>query len=478
MAAITTIAGLSAGFTYVYSSLLESRVGKWFDELFNSLDADLRIFDRKTGTWTGGAYFVDGLTSKTAVLEAIRDLITYADQNAQFPDVSYGMQAELYLKGRESRQQLYGIVDGSLFERLGKPLGIGEADVLGIGNNRSYYTRLSNGRRYLALEERDSLSLPVPVWQRDRVRAEFRTFQGWQIAYLDDAGNIQAIPTIAANPNNTPLLKLGNRNDNQVGGAFGADYLNGEAGNDSLKGNQGDDTLLGGEGKDNIQADEGNDIAFGGAGQDTIIGGAGNDQLFGGSYDLTSGTWSNDDAGDNLYGGEGNDSLYGNTGWDYLSGGNGDDLLVGHTIFPTASSSEADTLVGNAGRDRFVLGSQQGRYYSNGSTEIEVWGKGERLALKVAPKDYAFLPDFNPSEGDVIVLKGAASQYKFMDIRNGEFLPSGNPWLQYFPANNTSAAIVLDKNQDREISTGDEVVGILGGYSSSSLSFQSGFQFV
>mgnify|MGYP006144551627 FL=1 len=87
---------------------------------------------------------------------------------------------------------------------------------------------------------------------------------------------------------------------------------------------------------------------------DIIYGSAQNDYIFGA------------DGGDKLYGGLGNDTLAGGEGNDYLAGGDGDDILQGSDTLnyyygiPGLTVPEYDTLVGGAGRDTFVIGTNRG----------------------------------------------------------------------------------------------------------------------
>ncbi|MCZ8121739.1 MAG: hemolysin [Microcystis sp. LE18-22.4A] len=87
---------------------------------------------------------------------------------------------------------------------------------------------------------------------------------------------------------------------------------------------------------------------------DIIYGSAQNDYIFGA------------DGGDKLYGGLGNDTLAGGEGNDYLDGGDGDDILQGSDTLnyyygiPSLTVPEYDTLVGGAGRDTFVIGTNRG----------------------------------------------------------------------------------------------------------------------
>jgi uncharacterized repeat protein (TIGR01451 family) len=104
----------------------------------------------------------------------------------------------------------------------------------------------------------------------------------------------------------------------------------------------------------------GNDFVYGrnntSAANDVLSGGAGNDLLEG------------RDGPDTINGGLGNDKLFGGLGNDALNGGDGNDILFGSYGF--------DVMTGGAGADKFVV--RQG--------------------------DFDRIMDFNPAEGDKIVL--------------------------------------------------------------------------
>ncbi|MBO9502974.1 hypothetical protein J7346_14795, partial [Brevundimonas sp. A19_0] len=119
-----------------------------------------------------------------------------------------------------------------------------------------------------------------------------------------------------------------------------------------LRGAETDDILTGGALDDLLQ---------GLAGRDTLSGGAGNDVMEGG------------DGADTLTGGDGNDRLL---------GGDGDDVLIGGAGF--------DHMVGGAGADRF---------------EFDISGNS---------LDRIF--DFNPAEGDTIVIRGVSLSYTIGDF--------------------------------------------------------------
>ena len=103
---------------------------------------------------------------------------------------------------------------------------------------------------------------------------------------------------------------------------------------------------------------------------------------------------------DELKGNDGNDVLIGGTGNDVLKGENDNDILIGVDPLSTiAGRGEYDTLTGGKGVDRFVLGDTKLVYYNDGNNT----NKGL--------SDYAAILDFDVKEGDVIQLKGTASDY-------------------------------------------------------------------
>jgi ABC-type amino acid transport substrate-binding protein len=146
-----------------------------------------------------------------------------------------------------------------------------------------------------------------------------------------------------------PDLILGGWGADSLNGAAGQDQISGEGGNDVVSGGLGDDQIDGGSGDDHVLGDEGADALTGGIGHDSLSGGSGKDILRG-------------DAGD--------DHLFGDSGDDKLDGGSGNDLLDG--------GSGRNILYGNSGADRFLLRAP--------GSEVDL------------------LLDFNPLEGDQMVV--------------------------------------------------------------------------
>ncbi len=165
------------------------------------------------------------------------------------------------------------------------------------------------------------------------------------------------------------------------------DDLIGTSGDDIIDALAGDDTLKGLGGDDNLLGNDDNDKLIGNGGNDTLIGGAGNDHLLAGN---------------------GNDSLIGGAGNDKLLGGKGNDILIGvDDSSATPGAGEKDTLKGQDGADRFILGDSNAVFYDdNGATVAE-----GRLGK-------AIISDFVIGE-DIIQLNGSASNYNLQITNNG-----------------------------------------------------------
>jgi Ca2+-binding RTX toxin-like protein len=159
-------------------------------------------------------------------------------------------------------------------------------------------------------------------------------------------------------------LVYGQHGDDTIYGGLGNDRLRGNPDNDTIYGEGGHDYLIGDQGDDHLIGGSGNDTAHSWIGNDTLEGNGGNDSLFAGDGDdIVDGGSGNDLIGgeggnDILRGGSGNDSVYGQGGDDLVYGGAGVDIVVGNdgndSLFGGDYSSN-DTLVGNAGMDRFLV---------------------------------------------------------------------------------------------------------------------------
>ncbi|BFM39775.1 Calx-beta domain-containing protein [Synechocystis sp. LKSZ1] len=255
-------------------------------------------------------------------------------------------------------------------------------------------------------------------------------------------------------------LDGGAGNDTLIGGT-GADNITGGEGNDSIFGGAGDDQLFGGAGNDSLDGGAGNDYFREVPEADVFIGGPGNDRLdlygtlagitvtynnINGGTTSTGGTikeieqlffFGNAEGGDDkidasaalyaqlegkagndtliggsgddgLSGGDDDDSLQGGAGRDQLFGGAGNDSLVGvnpNTLNP--GFGEVDYQLGGPGADRFVLGDANVYYYD------------DRNPNSNGTNDYADIADFNPTEGDVVQLRGTANRYRLqVDLNN------------------------------------------------------------
>ncbi len=159
-------------------------------------------------------------------------------------------------------------------------------------------------------------------------------------------------------------LVYGQHGVDTIYGGIGNDRLRGNPGNDIIYGESGDDYLLGDQGDDHLIGGEDDDVLISWTGNDTLEGNGGSDSIFAGEGDDTvDGGSGNDliggDAGnDILRGGPGNDAVYGQGGNDFVYGGTGVDTVVGNdgddSLFGGDYASN-DTLVGNAGKDRFLV---------------------------------------------------------------------------------------------------------------------------
>lgn len=150
-----------------------------------------------------------------------------------------------------------------------------------------------------------------------------------------------------------------------ISGTGGGDVIAAGLNDDSVNANNGNDTVWGGSGHDTVSGGLGNDVLSGGTGDDLLSGQAGNDTILGG---YGSGR---------LFGGSGNDVLAGKHGADTIDGGDGDDFLNGGYGW--------DEMIGGSGQDRFY-------HYGNNQHFGTEW-----------------VHDFDPLEGDLLVLDGAAS---------------------------------------------------------------------
>lgn len=200
----------------------------------------------------------------------------------------------------------------------------------------------------------------------------------------------------------------------------------------------------------------------------------------------------------NIFGSSNNDVIYGGYGDDIISGSGGNDILSGFTPFfqiktDDANKDEVDVLTGGIGEDLFILGSENGRFYQNTPTsgdndvEINPYKEGSSTFLNldnITPQDFALITDFNPEEGDKLLLKGPGSfstnegdfnTYRVIGIKNSVFtniegLASQINILSLDP-NAYSSAIVYSQgfNKTETDIREDDIVAILPGNSENPL---------
>lgn len=231
-----------------------------------------------------------------------------------------------------------------------------------------------------------------------------------------DAGGIDTLDLSGFTGNS--VLELGDGNFSNAGGltkniaiAYGVTIENGVtgSGDDALVGNAvgnrlvagaGSDTVTGLAGNDALSGGDGADLIYGNVGLDAVSGGGGNDTLFGGQNDEMlgrSGTIPAYRHGvETLFGGDGADLAYGNVGTDLLFGNTGDDTLYG--------GQDDDTLRGGFGNDLLIGGLGDDVLYGNLGNDTLIGGGGADLFVLAHEADTAFILDFDPAEGDIVLI--------------------------------------------------------------------------
>jgi Ca2+-binding RTX toxin-like protein len=206
-----------------------------------------------------------------------------------------------------------------------------------------------------------------------------------------------------------------------IAGTDASDFLAAGNTNDRVVGNGGNDTIFGFAGSDLLFGNQGSDIVFGNSAQDTLYGGR---------------------DGDTLYGGRDRDFLSGDLGSDFVSGDLGDDTLVGAVETrgdpDLQTAIEIDTLVGGAGSDVFVLGSDRQTFYNDADV------------INPGFNSYALIADFNSGE-DLVQLRSHLSYVFGSD-------PTGN---------SSDLALFIDDDGISGISDRDELIAIFTGINSS-----------
>ena len=205
---------------------------------------------------------------------------------------------------------------------------------------------------------------------------------------------------------------VGNDANDVINGNDGSDIIFGNQGSENIEGGRGNDTIYGNEDSDRLFGNDNDDLIFGNADNDTVEGGSGNDTVYGGKdNDTIDGNFGFDfllgDLGsDRLNGGEGDDLIFGGRNEDTLEGGGGNDNLNGDlgndSLFGgdgsdrllaagrQSGANEIDFLNGGLGEDTFILGNSTTAFYNAAGND-----------------DFALIEDFNPEEGDRIIIFGA-----------------------------------------------------------------------
>ena len=248
-------------------------------------------------------------------------------------------------------------------------------------------------------------------------------------------GTDNPTPPTDGTPASTPLILVGDENDNSLVGADHDDTLVGDKGNDTLIANDGDNELAGGDGNDDLISGDGDDIILGGKGNDLVISGAGDDTIFtnGGKDHVIAGAgddFVNSGAGRDVVDlGSGNDTYFAsvNDGNDVVTGGEGIDTLdysaltdgtridLGGATYGEVSGSQSgndqvsgfENAVGGFGDDTLV---------ANEVANLLTGGLGndtfEFGSIAAANNDH--VTDF--SVGDQIDLRGISSS---LGLQNG-----------------------------------------------------------
>lgn len=150
--------------------------------------------------------------------------------------------------------------------------------------------------------------------------------------------------------------------DNVFGSTFN-DIISGNNNNNDLRGDSGNDSITSLDGNDFINGNQGNDDVNGGNGADTVRGGKDNDTVNGdGGNDFVAG----DREDDIVNGGDGDDFARGGKNNDTIDGGAGNDTLFGDL--------GNDSLTGGSGNDYFV-------FYTDSGTDIVTDFEGVGAAI-------------------------------------------------------------------------------------------------
>ncbi|MEM0922236.1 MAG: right-handed parallel beta-helix repeat-containing protein [Pseudomonadota bacterium] len=229
----------------------------------------------------------------------------------------------------------------------------------------------------------------------------------------------------------------GTEEDDDLGGSFVADIIDGLGGDDTLQGFAEDDLLIGGEGGDDIDGGSGNDTAS-----------------FAGSFNLNRAdlqglvTPFGDAIGDtytnieNLEGGERIDLLFGDSQDNIIDGSKGNDRTIGRAGDDTLIGDDGfDKLYGNSGSDLMSGGGNRDRFIYFAATDSKP-GVGNR----------DIITDFDPLEGETIEIgrldadetRGGNQMFEF--IGTDQFTDAGQ--VRFFQAVNSNITVILVNTDD------------------------------
>ena len=128
--------------------------------------------------------------------------------------------------------------------------------------------------------------------------------------------------------------------------------------------------------------------------------------------------------------------LWGSTANDVVRGGLGNDQIAGVPATGSTAASlgrgQVDTLIGDAGADRFLLADNRGVFYNDGRSR----NKGM--------SDYGFIKDFNQQQGDQLALQ-SGRQYLITNVT-----VNGVPQTEIYLGNG-----------DGRFNASDELIGVL-----------------
>lgn len=187
---------------------------------------------------------------------------------------------------------------------------------------------------------------------------------------------------------------IGNDSENQITGNTLANTLNGGSGNDLLIGRGGNDTYIVNTALDVIQeANTPNEIdTVRASSQYTLDANVERLYLIGTAINGLGNNLAN-----TIVGNAAINNLFGYGRNDTLNGAAGNDSLTGSSV--DGGAAEVDKLIGGDGKDTFVLGTINGRFYDEGT------------ASKAGKGNYALIADFTVG-ADRLQLKGAADDYR------------------------------------------------------------------